>query len=108
MIALIVIAALSNAAMDLSADGKLSEGLNKVFTSGDKWKNGDKAQGEAFLMSSTVLVMFTDFWHFIQFIFHSSWQIITVLALDLSWWWFFIIKAGFSLIFEITYRYGEK
>lgn len=29
-----------------------------------KWKNGDKAQGERFWLSSTLLVSLTDAWHF--------------------------------------------
>jgi hypothetical protein len=28
-----------------------------------KWKNGDKKQGEAFFLSSTLLVSLTDAWH---------------------------------------------
>lgn len=29
----------------------------------NKWKNGDKSQGEKFLGSSTIFVTFTDLWH---------------------------------------------
>lgn len=34
-----------------------------------KWKNGDKAQGEAFLWSSTLFVFLTDGWHAAQAVF---------------------------------------
>ena len=34
----------------------------------NKWKNGDKSQGEAFPGSSTIFVFVTDAWHFFQFI----------------------------------------
>ncbi|WP_125077717.1 hypothetical protein [Rufibacter latericius] len=33
-----------------------------------KWKNGDPKQGEAFPLSSTVLVFLTDGWHLFNFI----------------------------------------
>ena len=32
----------------------------------NKWKNGDPAQGEAFILSSTALVATTDAWHFFK------------------------------------------
>lgn len=32
----------------------------------NKWKNGEKSQGEAFRFSSTWLVAFTDVWHLFQ------------------------------------------
>ena len=32
----------------------------------NKWKNGDKEQGESFFLSSTWLVGFTDAWHLFQ------------------------------------------
>ena len=34
----------------------------------NKWKNGDKSQGEKFLFSSTLFVFTTDAWHFFKFV----------------------------------------
>lgn len=32
----------------------------------NKWKNGDKSQGEKFFLSSTILVFLTDGWHLMK------------------------------------------
>lgn len=103
-ITILILAGIFNALMDLSADGKLLYSLNKANSWKNKWKNGDPKQGERFKFSSTIFVWTTDFWHFIQFCFHSCWQLI--ISLNFEHWiiMFIIIKAIFSIVFEITYR----
>ena len=41
--------------------------LNPSESWRNKWKNGDKIDGEKFIGSSTIFVMFTDLWHLINF-----------------------------------------
>ena len=57
----------SKAICDLSEEGKLKFYKKtfwlKHFSWQNKWKNGDKAQGEKFWGSSRWFVMFTDGWH---------------------------------------------
>lgn len=57
--------------------------------SGNKWKNGDKSQGEAYWGSSRWFVMFTDGWHLFN----------TVLYLSL-------IFIGFFGFMNIIYPFG--
>lgn len=45
---------------------KLYQWLNPYYSWKNKWKNGDKLQGERFLGSSTIFVLFTDAWHLFQ------------------------------------------
>jgi hypothetical protein len=40
----------------------------RSVSSANKWKNGNKAEGEAFLGSSTIFVMFTDGSHLFDFL----------------------------------------
>lgn len=41
------------------------------LSANNKWLNGDKSQGEAFLFSSTIAVALTDAWHKAQFHYNS-------------------------------------
>lgn len=45
----------------------------------NKWKNGNKADGEKFFGSSTIFVMFTDMWHIIKFLQYNIITLIIVL-----------------------------
>ena len=106
---LILLCALSNAIMDLSSEGNFSKAwLNKNSSWVNKWKNGDKEQGERFFLSSTVLVGFTDLWHFAQLVFHSSWQLAIAIHTDYILLYFVLIKVLFSLSFELIYRNINK
>lgn len=72
---LVVLAAIFNAAMDVinaryydsvffnEKWTRLNQFTNPYTSAKNKWKNGDKAQGEKFFGSSTFLVWTTDFWH---------------------------------------------
>lgn len=46
---------------------KLLQFINPTLSWKNKWKNSDYKQGEKFIGSSTVFVMFTDLWHLCQF-----------------------------------------
>jgi hypothetical protein len=46
-----------------SVFSKLGNWWNAKHSWKNKWKNGDKKQGEAFFLSSTLLVGLTDAWH---------------------------------------------
>ena len=106
---LILLCALSNAIMDLSSEGKFSKAwMNKNSSWVNKWKNGDKLQGEKFRGSSTVFVGFTDLWHFAQLVFHSSWQLAIAINTDNIFLYFVLIKVLFSLSFELIYRNINK
>ncbi len=74
----------------------------------NKWKDGDPAQGEAFFLSSTALVAFTDAWHLFKSI-----AILCVLlaimapftqAFKLHWGAWIAILAGMKLIYGIIFE----
>ena len=79
----------------------------------NKWKNGDKSQGEAFPGSSTVFVWATDGWHLFQTVMLSMWRIAILIALSFhfkaKWWqWvlaFFVVSGIWSLGFHIMYSW---
>ena len=56
-------------------------------SSGNKWKNGSKANGEAFFGSTTFLVAFTDAWH----CFKALWLMLFALA------------AGYAFLFGSSF-----
>lgn len=59
-------AGISKAFADLSDEGKLNgnqQVRHKHISASNKWKNGDKKQGEKFFGSSKWFVSLTDTWH---------------------------------------------
>lgn len=67
----------------------------------NKWKNGDPAQGEAFLGSSTVFVVFTDLYHQTSFTRDGCQSVsVAVSFQDLKdikhKWKFILLKAGIN------------
>jgi hypothetical protein len=46
--------------------------FNPKVSCNNKYKNGIKEQGEAFFLSTSVLVFLTDFWHLAQWVFLNS------------------------------------
>lgn len=71
---LIILAAILNAAMDIlnarykqsifyTENPKLNQFTDSAISWKNKWKNGDRTQGELFFGSSTFLVWTTDAWH---------------------------------------------
>jgi hypothetical protein len=70
----IILAAIINAAMDTlnaryhtsvfkTSNPTLNKFFNPALSWQNKWKNGDRKQGELFFGSSTFLVWTTDAWH---------------------------------------------
>jgi hypothetical protein len=47
----------------------------KELSYSNKYKNGDKSQGEKFFGSTTFLVWLTDGWHLLKFLFDRCWQL---------------------------------
>lgn len=109
-ICLIVIAAFAKSFMDLSADGKLIDQLNKQNTWRMKWKDGDPAKGERFPGSSTVFVFASDFWHLMQAIFLTAiFALVVSYDVTHSWWLdFIVIRILFGVSFEAFYRWIAK
>lgn len=99
-------------------DGEQLLGAGEIFWNPaiswrNKWENGDPAQGERFLGSSTVFVWLTDGWHLMQFIMLSCFQLAialpVVMLLRLRWWWVLLaivpLKFAFSLGFTLMFSY---
>lgn len=124
-VAMLMIAAAANATMD-----KLSfrygesifarqpkayqHWLNPAISWPNKWKNGDRKQGEAFPLSTTALVWTTDAWHFCKSIMMTC-LVLASLApfrklVPAPWWvWvavFFGISMLWGAIFEFLFRWG--
>ena len=96
---LIILCAVFNALMDLSAEDRFKNmNLNKTFSSGNKYKRNPK------WLFMTVLVWTTDFWHFCQFMFHNCWQLAIALQTDYWWAYFIGLKVLFSGVFEVVYK----
>ena len=77
----------------------------------NKYKNGDKAQGERFWLSTTWLVFVTDGWHLAQFFAWNS--IFTVLGLamiqqGMIWWHAAIGATMIALMFKSVFRLFYK
>jgi len=108
IIVLLIIAAVSNALMDLSSEGKFNGYWDKATGSKNKYKLGKKENGPAFPGSTTIFVWTTDGWHFFQFMFHTSWQLAIAIQFDNWIYKFVLIKILFSLIFELVYSHIKK
>jgi len=54
---------------------------NPLVSWKNKWKNGNKSEGERFLGSSTIFVNLTDAWHLFKSIMSNSIRIIVVILL---------------------------
>lgn len=105
---LLLAAAVSNALMDLSSEGVLSGWWDKKTAWRNKWKLGKPENGPSFLGSTTVFVWITDGWHFLQFIFHTCWQMAIAIQIDKWFIAFVTIKIVFSVCFEIIYSLLKK
>jgi len=104
-IALILVAAISNALMDLSSEGVFNGAYwNKDTSWRNKWKYGQPKNGPAFPGSTTIFVWITDGWHFFQMIFHTCWQLAIAIQFEHWWLYFLLYKLIFSGCFELIYR----
>ncbi len=115
----VVIAAWANAVMDTLAhhySESMFRSWNRNFwhpdvSANNKYKDKIKERGPAFFGSTTFLVMLTDGWHLMQFVFHSSWQAAIAVAMVDGWMiltYWVGIKIIFSGLFELNYGYILK
>ena len=91
---LIAIAAMSEAIMDnlqfhyfksIFKDREAQQFWNPLISWSNKYKNGDKNQGEKFIGSTTLFVGLTDAWHLFKLINHTCLFIgLSVLAFQLD------------------------
>ncbi len=84
------VAGFSKAVMDTHAfhyNKSIFKSFKSLFFAEDSWrnkyKNGDKNQGEKFLGSTTIFVMFTDVWHLAGF-FYSVGLIVASIMIGCS------------------------
>ncbi len=103
----------SKAICDLSEDGKLKFYKKtywiKAFSWQNKYKNGDKKQGEKFFGSSRWFVAFTDAWHLFGIIerigFVITYTSVGYLINMNHWFAFMLFLYPFSmLIFHLFYN----
>lgn len=110
-----VIAGISKAICDLSEENKLKF-YKKTFwikslSWQNKWKNGDKKQGEKFFGSSRWFVMFTDAWHLFGVLFRTTFAkayICVGLLISINIWYAFasiVVYIIFATTFHIFYTY---
>ncbi len=95
-------------------NGKLNEFLNPQFSWKNKYKNGNKEEGEAFFGSTTIFVSFTDGWHLFQSIFLTTLFASIVIYKPLQLFGnsellelignFFLLRAVFGFGFVLFYN----
>jgi len=115
---LCLFAGVSEAAMDALShrfEESVFASLNKdywnpVYSGGNKWKNGDRNQGERFFLSSTLLVGFTEAWHLFKMIRTNSLFLGIGIIMQITgfWWGLCISMITFKGIFTIFYKIFTK
>lgn len=73
----------------------------------NKWKGGDKKNGERFPLSSTVLVFTTDGWHLMKsgLIFSFAFAIVCYSPHWGFFWDFLILNLVYRSVFEFLFRH---
>ena len=109
-----ILSGLFKAVCDLSEEEKIKGNplfwhKNKSWQ--NKWKNGDKKQGEKFFGSSRWFVLFTDAWHLFGLLFRLSF-IVTYTSMgmlaNVSYSYLFGVLVAyviFAISFHIFYTY---
>lgn len=85
---------------------KLLQFMNPKLSWTNKWKNNNYKQGEKFIGSSTVFVMFTDLWHLCKFLMIVSFIISTIFyipIMDNNILNIIVHYLAFSLSFNLFY-----
>ncbi len=105
-----VIAGISKAICDLSEENKLKFYKKTFWVKSlswqNKWKNGDKKQGEKFFGSSRWFVMLTDAWHLFGVLFRTTFAkayICVGLLISINIWYAFA-SLGVYIIFATTFH----
>ena len=104
-----ILSGISKAVMDLSEEGKLKGNplfwhKNKSWQ--NKWKNGDKTQGERFWGSSRWFVLFTDAWHLFGVLFRAFYAKVYIcigLLISINIWYSFGVLVAY-IIFTTTFH----
>jgi hypothetical protein len=113
-IILIILAGICNAIMDalrtrynksIFRDFRNQLWIDPALSWPNKWKNGDRSQGERFFGSSTFLVWLTDLWHLAKFLMLLFITFSIALYDPIIVWWidWFILYCAFTIPFEIFY-----
>jgi hypothetical protein len=71
-----------------------------------KWKNGDKSQGEAFWLSSSILVPFTDFWHFLNLLNANLYNVLMLLSCYLCYKYSYFPQNTYY-IYSVIFVFGS-
>lgn len=114
VIIILIIGGMSNAIMDvlrfryslsIFRNFKNQQWWNPILSSANKWKNGDKSQGERFWGSSRWFVRFTDAWHFFQGMMFTCFFLSIILYQPFINWWadFIIMYFIFTFTFQMFY-----
>ena len=104
-----ILSGISKAVMDLSEESKIKGNplfwhKNKSWQ--NKWKNGDKAQGERFFGSSRWFVLFTDAWHLFGVLFRAFYAKVYIcigLLISIDIWYTFGVLVAY-IIFTTTFH----
>lgn len=109
-----ILSGIFKAVIDLSEESKIKGNplfwhKNKSWQ--NKWKNGDKSQGERFWLSSTFFVAQTDAWHLFGVLFRTTFAkayICVGLLISINIWYAFasvVVYIIFATAFHIFYTY---
>ena len=109
-----ILSGICKAVMDLSEESKIKGNplfwhKNKSWQ--NKWKNGDKTQGEKFWLSSTFFVAQTDAWHLFGVlfrVFYAKVYICIGLLISIDIWYTFgalVVYIIFASTFHIFHTY---
>ena len=83
--------------------------FNTAISWNNKYKNGNKSEGSKFFGSTTIFVMFTDAWHFFEFLFRVNlifgFFFIGLIPLKLNYLLILPAYLLWALIFHIFYSY---
>jgi len=93
----------SKSVFDNIEDKKIRKWCDPKISHKNKWKNGNKEEGEVFLGSSTVFVFVTDLWHFCQFLMLTCIMLAIVLYGNYFSLYFLIDFVILRIIFSIGF-----
>lgn len=113
-ILLMIFAGFCNSVMDvlktryntsIFASWKHQNWLKPSLSWRNKWKKGNRSNGEKFIGSSTFLVWITDFWHLAKMLMIVGVSLAIVFYQPIIAWWidWVILYAAFTIPFEIFY-----